>query len=442
MTVPASSSDSPPDGAPTGQRPRVAYLLTHYPKLAQTFIRSEIEGLERRGFEVFPFAMNAPSPGDLARPSDRVEMQRTIYLKRDSRQHLGTALAHAARQGLGPTLRQVASAVGFGGIQLKSKTWRVFHLAEALMVWDHCERSGVRHIHAQFAGPSATIAMLAARLGNALSPGTPWTFSMTIHGSTDFQNEDEIGLRAKLAEASLLVVISDFLRSQCMRVTDHRDWHKIEVVKVGIDLDQFSLRTDEPESEVPHVTIVGRLSEEKGHLILLEAVAELLRRGCSLHVDVVGDGPLSDELRRATVELDICRAVQFHGELPQSAVHDLLQQSTLFCLPSFSEGIPVSIMEAMASGVPVVTTAIMGIPELVIDGVTGFAVTASRSDLLADAIERCLSDANLRAKLVAAGRDRVATLHNLDTNLDRLALLFRERLFDERRFDSPELSAS
>lgn len=429
MTLPASSSESRDSPVRVGTTRRIGYVMTHYPKLAQTFIRSEIEGLEQRGIEILPFAMNAPSPSDLARPSDRSEMQRTVYLKRDGRQHLAQALANAARRGLGATLRQMASAAGFGGGDLRTKTWRVFHLAEALIVWDHCERNGVRHLHAQFAGPSATIAMLATRLGNALSTDEPWTFSMTIHGSTDFQNEDEIGLRAKLAEASMLVVISDYLRAQCMRVSDYADWHKIDVVKVGIDLDQFPLRADEPEVSPPRIAIVGRLSEEKGHLILFEAVAQLLARGCEVHVDVVGDGPLSEELRQAVVELDVCRAVQFHGELAPAAVGELLRSTSLFCLPSFSEGIPVSIMEAMACGVPVVTTAITGIPELVVDGVTGFTVTASRSDLLADAIERCLSDANLRSKLVAAGRERVATLHNVDTNLDQLADLFEHTVF-------------
>ena len=422
--IPTGSNSSRPSPAPS--QGRIGYVMTHYPKLAQTFIRSEIEGLERRGFTVVPMAMNRSEESDIADPASRAEMERTLYLKDGGASGAAQALSAALGAGLGPTISELRRAARFGGWELRSKLWGGFHLAEALVVWQHCVDNDIRHLHAQFAGSTATIAALAARIGTALTPERPWTTSISIHGELDFRNEEQTDLRSKLREASFMVVVSDYLRAQAMRVTDPVDWHKIHVVRVGIDPDLFAPRDAEPGGErvVPRVCTVGRLSSEKGQIVLLEAAAVLVARGVEVGVDVVGDGPMAADLRAAVQRLGVGSSVTFHGELPPTAVAAMLRETDIFCLPSFLEGIPVSIMEAMSVGVPVIASALMGIPELVVDGVTGLAVTPGRADLMADAIERCLGDADLRRSMVEAGRERVRALHDLDTNLDQMAGLF------------------
>ena len=152
--IPSGSPSPPPE--PSG---RIGYVMTHYPKLAQTFIRSEIEGLERRGFTVVPMAMNRSEESDIADPAARAEMERTLYLKDGGARGAAVALSAALGAGLGPTISELRRAARFGGWELRSKLWGGFHLAEALVVWRHCVDNDVRHLHAQFAG-STTMALV------------------------------------------------------------------------------------------------------------------------------------------------------------------------------------------------------------------------------------------------------------------------------------------
>jgi glycosyltransferase involved in cell wall biosynthesis len=159
---------------------------------------------------------------------------------------------------------------------------------------------------------------------------------------------------------------------------------------------------------------VGRLSAEKGFDVLIEALAQLRQQGAPQRLILIGDGPLRTSLEGAAVRSGVADLVEFAGELPPAEVRAHLDRADLFCLPSFSEGLPISIMEAMAVGVPVVTTWIAGIPELAQTDVTALTVPPARADALAAAMRRLAEEAPLRLRLSQAARSRVEEQHDQD----------------------------
>jgi glycosyltransferase involved in cell wall biosynthesis len=396
---------------------RVAYVLTHYPKLTQTFLRREIETVASPDLQVLPIAINAPERYEVAAEEDRRESARTFYIKRQPRGRVVAAVLRAFAQRPGAFVSAAVAALRPAGLDAKAMLWRAFYLAEASVVWDHCRRNGVRHLHAQFGGTPATIAMLAADLGERFDGKGTWTWSYTIHGFHDFVNEREIGLRAKTDRASFAVCVSDFTASQLMRVSDPSQWSKIHTIRCGIDIDQFAHRGAVELASPPTILTVGRLSAEKGHGVLLDAAVILHRQGIDVRIVFVGSGPIERELGEQARVAGISDLVTFAGELPPIEVNRRLRSADVFCLPSFAEGLPISIMEAMAVGVPVVATYVGGIPELVADGVTGYCVPAGRADLLAGAIRRALDDPGERAKIIAAARAAVEERHEQQRNV-------------------------
>lgn len=401
---------------------RLTYVLTNYPQLFATFIADEVQALEARGFRVFPIAMNSPTPSDVSGAHERVERDRTFYLKAQGPWSVLLALSRALLASPIGLARTMWSGVRTAGFDIKAALWRVFHVIEAILVWDHCRRVGVRHVHAHFGLTPSTIAWLTCTFGNFA--GGRWTWSFTIHGYQDFINEREAALAVKAESARHVVCVSDFTRSQIMRISDPLHWEKFHVVRCGVDLDRFTYAPSDQLSDVPKVLVVGRLSAEKGHGVLLEALSILRRDGTDAMVEFAGDGEIRSDLEAQAVRLGVADRVLFLGGLHPSEIPVHLRRADVFCLPSFSEGLPVSIMEAMAVGVPVVTTYIGGIPELAVNGETALVVPAGNPAHLAAALARLFRDDDLRQRMVHEARRRVEALHSLPKNARMLEALF------------------
>jgi colanic acid/amylovoran biosynthesis glycosyltransferase len=195
------------------------------------------------------------------------------------------------------------------------------------------------------------------------------------------------------------------------------------VVRCGIDVAKFPFRL-KPVGDPFRIITVARLAPEKGQFVLLDAVAELHRFGMNVAVDLVGTGPARAELEQRVASLGLSSAVTFHGSKTPVEVAALLNAADVFCLPSFAEGLPVSIMEAMATGIPVVATSINGTPELVEDGRTGRLVIAGRSADIVEAIQAIMADPFGTEATVRAARVAVETLHDIDTAAVLLATRF------------------
>ena len=401
----------------------IAYLMTHYPRVALTFIAGEIDEVERQGGKIFPIVMNQPAPADLTTEEARERQRRSFYLKasplRVATDVVRIFVAHPIKM-TKLAFRAMRSARSDLGLMVR----RLLHLAYGASAGCSCRERQIRHLHAHFGQAPATIAWFACEILN-FDAETPCTWSFTIHGFQDFVDEAVARLDLKAASASFVICVSDFTKSQLCRVTDPRYWTRFHVVRCGIDLETFPLRSPRPMRQVPRIAIVGRLSPEKGHGILLEAVAKLARENVPVEVEIIGDGPFSDAIRRQEAALGIQDRVSHSGELLPDEVSRRLADADIFCMASFSEGLPISIMEAMAIGVPVVTTWISGIPELAVDEVTAMTVPPGNSDALAATIKRLVADPALCDRLVSAAREAVERIHSADKNAGQLIDLFR-----------------
>jgi colanic acid/amylovoran biosynthesis glycosyltransferase len=426
-TAATEDTDRVPDAA-ARQRIAVAYLLTHYPRVALTFISGEIDELERAGIEVFPIVMNAPADGEIGSEEARVRQSRSFYLKNGSARLVAATLATLMRHPIGMT-RLVRTAVRTSGFDLSLLARRLAHLVYGTLAAQHCREHGIKHLHAHFGQAPASIAWFAAEI---LKLGEPRcaSFSFTIHGFQDFVDEAVARLDVKAAAASFVACISDFTKSQLCRITAPEIWNRFHVIRCGIELTRFSYRAAPalgPDGR-PRIIMVGRLSPEKGHLVAIQAVKRLCGGGIPVELEIVGGGPCEAMLRAEADRLGITELVSFSGELEGSAVIDRLRQSHIFCMASFAEGLPVSLMEAMALGVPVVSTWISGIPELARDGDTALLVPPGNDAELARALGRLIEDRELGARLAERARAAVEEQHDRGRNALELIKLLRSHL--------------
>lgn len=410
------SNEAPDDGG------AIAYVMTHYPRVALTFIAGEIDALERRGMRIEPFAMNLPSGEDLGSHDLRRRRDRTTYLKESWSAALLALAEHILKHPIKSSLLAI-KAVSSAKWDLALMARRLSHLVQAARLAKLCTSAGARHIHAHFGQAPATIAWFACILMNFRS-NAPVTWSFTIHGFQDFVDEAVARLDLKAHSAAFVVCVSDFTRSQLCRITPPNLWDGFHVIRCGIDLKQFALRPARPLPTQPRIVMVGRLSSEKGQLILLQAVAQLVSDGLKAELLLIGDGPLKGALEQEVIRLGLGDRVALRGELAPAEVNEELRKADIFCLPSFAEGLPVSIMEAMAIGVPVVSTFIGGIPELAKDGKTALTVPAGNVEALAEALKRMIADHVLRQNMIVAAREEVEEYHDRDRNAGQIAPLF------------------
>ena len=402
--------------------PSIAYVMTHYPRVALSFISGEIDQMEKLGATIHPFAMNSPDEADLLSDDAKARSAKTQYLKSRKATLVSDFLSTAVRHPVG-TAKLVGKAMSSARGDVPLMARRISHLLQAVSVARTCRERNIRHLHAHFGQAPATIAWFAAELMK-LDGSTTWSF--TIHGFQDFVDETIARLDLKAESAAFVVCISDFTRSQLCRLLHPSMWSNAKVVRCGIDLNLFTMRQDRSRSSPLKIVNVGRLSSEKGQVVLLKACNMLVDRGMPLHLTFIGSGPLEQLLRDQICAFGMAGLVELRGELPAAEVRRELEQSDLFCLTSFAEGLPVSIMEAMAIGVPVVSTAIAGIPELAIDGETALTVAPGNEEQLAEAIASALNDADLRAKIIPAARTKVEEAHDRTRNSRQLYELFAE----------------
>jgi glycosyltransferase involved in cell wall biosynthesis len=405
-------------------RPRLtlAYVTTHYPALSHTFILREVAALRRLGIEIRTVSLRRTAGEHLLSAENREAAQSTFaILPPRPRELLG---AHASALLAHPRayLRTLLDALQLARPGVKGRLWQGFYFAEAIILWRHCRTAGASHIHAHHAAAPADVAMLAAGFG-ARAHSAPGTWSLTLHGPNELRDVQWFGLAEKVRRADRVVCISDFARSQLMALVEESHWAKMGVVHCGINPADYA-RTSEPRAGRARLLCVGRLVAEKGHAVLLGALARLVAEGRDIEAVLVGSGPLRVHLQQMADDLGIAERVDFRGPLAQDEVIELYASSTLFCSSSFAEGVPVVLMEAMASGLPVIATAIAGVRELVVDGDTGLLVAPGREDQLASAIATLLGSPDFCLRLASAARRRVEREFNIERSAGQLAELF------------------
>jgi colanic acid/amylovoran biosynthesis glycosyltransferase len=398
---------------------RLGYVLKRFPRLSETFVAAELIELERQGEELVVFAVSRPDEPIRHGFVDELRAS-VVYLPyRPLREPRRVAIAFVGA--VASNRRGWLAAARYSLWPPRRKGLR--RLLQATVLRWELRRAGIDHVHAHFATAAARLANLAWRMGGP-------SYSVTAHAKDIWHEEVRADhLRDKLAPAHFVATVSSAGRDRLDALLGLDG--KLEVVSNSVDLRRLSpARTAAGEPGL--VLTVARLVEKKGIGDLVEACALLGRRNASLgrrlRLEVVGSGPLHAELRAAAEQLDL--RARFLGPLPQEQVLRRYRRASVYCLPCVvagdgdRDGLPTSVLEAMALGVPVVATAVSGLSEAVIDGRTGLVVPQHDPEALAAAIERLLSDDALAARLAAAARRHVEDRFALECSAARLRELF------------------
>ncbi|MFT5732080.1 MAG: colanic acid/amylovoran biosynthesis glycosyltransferase [Planctomycetota bacterium] len=395
---------------------RIAYLTTDYPKVSHTFIRRELLALESRGHEIQRLSIRRGQT--FVDGADFEEAKRTFYCLQQSPIRMLVAFGCAAFLSPFRFLRALKTMWELAAVSDRSLLRHIAYLTEATILLRHLRSHAVEHVHVHFGTNAAAVALLLRTLG-----GPP--YSMTVHGPDEFDAPIGGSLGKKVAGSLFTVAISSYCVSQIRRWINFEDWDKVHIVHCTVG-SEFTEPAPLIPSESTTLTCVGRLTPQKGQIVLLEALALVRGRGVDAKVILVGDGELREVLEDQIRRLRLESAVEITGWVNESRVREALIASRAFVLPSFAEGLPVAIMEALALGRPVISTSIAGIPELVTDHECGWMVTPSDVESLADAMQEAIElPISSLSKMGLVGRERILR-HFTDVGeaekLDRLIL--------------------
>lgn len=395
----------------------VAYLISEYPKVSHVFIEREIAALRQLGVRVETFTVRPWRESELLSETMRREAEATTVIL-DSPKQVAAHQVAGLRRSPGRYVSGLAGALRTGHNTPKARTWQGFYFAEAVTLLNHMRERGLRHVHSHFANNGADIARLVARLGTATDgPDAGWKWSFTMHGASEFDAVEHFDLAGKVREASGVACISNYTRSQMMRLVEPEYWGKLQLVPMSVDLDAYAYsdRSDRSAADPVRFLSVGRMAEAKGFPVMVEAFALLRDRGIDFTAKMIGDGHLYDQLAQQVNRLRLTDVVQLPGAMGQEELPAEYAWADAYCLSSFMEGLPVVLMEAMSTGLPVAATRIAAVGELVVDGETGYLVSPARADQLADAMYRLAKDAVRRVDMGLAGRLAVEAQHSTTT---------------------------
>jgi colanic acid/amylovoran biosynthesis glycosyltransferase len=403
-------------------RAAIAVIMARFPRIDETFILREIDELERHGQPVLVVPLLRGS-GKIIHEEAKPWVKRALYLPL-----LSAAIAASNLRALFRHPRRYLRLLGtlIGGTFMRPSTMirtlalfpKSVHLARIL------PKLGIRHVHAHFATHATTMAYIISSLSHI-------TYSFTVHGPDVFVHR--MLLREKIARAKFVRTISLFNKAFLCGLYPVVTEGKVEVVRTGVNPDVYEKAASESRerrSGKLRLVSVAALTPSRGFPFLVDACARLVQSGTDIECRIVGDGPLRNATEQWIAQHGLTDAVRLCGALPQHEVAQLMGEADVFVLPSViavdgqMDGIPVSLMEAMAAGKPVIASTISGIPELVKDNVSGILVDAAYAGRLADGVRRLAADPSLRERLGRAGQQKVRQEFDVRRNAARLVALF------------------
>ena len=396
---------------------KIAYLVNQYPSVSHTFIRREILALEQLDFDIERLTIRK-SLAKLCDPKDIAELDRTHVILSQSLfsiflAFLKTILTRPIR-----VLSTCRTALTLSSNDSKGLLKYLFYLVESCVVLQWAKKRGIEHVHVHFGTNPTTVALLCKLLGGP-------NYSFTIHGPEEFDAPIGLSLPKKIQEAQFVVAITSYCRSQIMRWCDHSSWDKIHEIHCTVD-QSFLSSSSEINSTSNSFVCVGRLSEQKGQLLILDALKKIVRKGINAKVVFAGDGEMRNVLEKRISELNLQNHTAITGWISGDQVREEIVKSRALLLPSFAEGLPVVIMEAFALNRPVITTFVAGIPELV-DETCGILVPAGSCNAIIEAMEQILALTQRElSEMGEVGASRVQSRHHDITEAKKLATLFKK----------------
>jgi colanic acid/amylovoran biosynthesis glycosyltransferase len=393
----------------------LGYVLKRFPRISETFVANELIELARQGERVTVFAVSRPDEPFTHGFVSEVLFPVVYLPRRPLREPIRVARAVARGVRRDPR-RFFRTAVG----ALWPPRLRGFRrLLQAAVLHDEMRRAGIDHAHAHFASAAARLANLAFRMGGP-------SYSVTAHAKDIYHREIRLDhLRDKLGDATFVATVSTSNRDYLESILDGRA--RVCIVPNAVDLRRFQHSRTQPR-EASLVLAVARLVEKKGLANLIEASGRLTDRGVAVRLEIVGDGPLRSELEQLGAQANA--QVVFYGALPQEELFEYYRRATVFCMPCVvastgdRDGLPTSVLEAMALGVPVVATSVNGLSEVVIHEQTGLVVPEHDTVALADAIERLLTDRAFAERLALSAHHHVERSFSLEQSASLLRSLF------------------
>ncbi len=408
--------------------PRIAYLTGIYPLVSLTFIQREVEALRAMGVEVHTVSCRYVAPEDFKGTAEQEAARSTYFLLRAARNPVtfftaqAAALRHPKRY-----IKALSRALRLRRPGIKSLIKHLAYFVEATMMARFVRTQQIDHIHCHFAKNGPVVALLTRDLVDV-------PYSFTLHGPSDLYDPEGIRLREKAAHATFVACISHYARSQLMLFADPIHWDRFRVIHCGVSPNLYAsdihLNQSEEDAQASSDTneirlvFVGRLAPVKGLRVLFEALETLFVTEPGLSLTLVGDG--EDRARLEAAAVHFGDRVRFTGYLTQDEVAVVLRQSDICVLPSFAEGVPVILMEAMAAGLPVVATQVAGVGELVRHGENGLLASPGDVETLRAHIATLASDVSLRVRMGVTGRATVMANFVIEDEAARLARLLTE----------------
>lgn len=406
--------------ARTGRSLRLAYLMNQYPAVSHTFVRRELRRIEKMGHSVLRLTIRAADnpPVD---PQDQEELAVTVRCLAPPIA-LFRAAAHAAMTRPLKLWRATRAMWRMHRLSERGLVTHLAYLLEAAVLLRVLRRERVQHVHVHFGTNAAAVMRLARAMGGP-------TYSVAFHGSIEWDEPRQQDIAGKAVDALFVTAISSFASAQVRRWAPPQMWDRIHIVRCAVD-DEYLAGAPPIDPRSQTLVTVGRMGPEKGSLILLEAfgaaLAELGERAPRARLVFVGDGPMRSVVERRAAQLGIADRIVMDGWQAEEGVRRRLVECRAFVLPSFIEGLPVVIMEALALGRPVIATYVGGVPELVFPGRNGWLVPAGDPASTRQAIIEALTTPVERLHAMgAAGRDIVTDRHNSALEAAKLDELLR-----------------
>jgi colanic acid/amylovoran biosynthesis glycosyltransferase len=401
---------------------KVAYILHRFPHLTETFIMREMYWIRRHAVDVQIYSLLNPRPSPVHQQAQ--ELLPSVHYSPFISWKVLRAQIDSVKRSPSRYFRAWAKTI-----------WQTYRepgvLLRALAIFPksvyfarQMEELDVDHVHAHFAWLEGIAAGIVSDL-------TDITFTIHPHAFGLF-GRNQRDVRSELENATQVVTISEYHREYIAALCPRIDLDAIKVVHCGLDTGRFRSTSRDSAGGPVRILAVGSLIEKKGHEYLIDACALLAERGLSFECDIVGCGPLQGMLQTRIDRHGLHDTVRLLGALEQARVLELYQSANVFALPCVvaqggdRDGIPVALMEAMACELPVITTPVAGIPELVLDGETGLFVEERGALSLANALERLITDENMRRQLGRQARQRILEGFQIQHNTAKLAGLFRE----------------